>query len=319
MTDNILLPLRFVMFRASVDMLVRSNEITSCFNPWVITPSVFPDEVEPVLIVSPIITAVVYAVIEPVAVKHLQSLTAPPWSSVMGHSSNHLLWSLMNMIGYTTLCGIPKSSKQSSTSDNVTTLSLQRLRWHRFYVIFVIMQATVSSAVVNSALLVFSQSLHVPSLLQQPSVLFLTPLALLVSVGCRFADYTICRKTRRGRSLCQALIYQAVLFCIRACTRAMIGIPPFMLFEKLDPTAAERMYGSDRYAWVYEGQKGVAFKVEMILTLCPIPLVLVGYYLTLKGLGDRDRRAKCLNVLESSTQTCGGSKCEKNHMDSEKS
>lgn len=78
MLENIAPPLIFVAFRTFVRVLSQSNELLSCFNPWIITPSVRSHERETLLTVSPIITTVAYAILEPLIARELLRLAAPP-------------------------------------------------------------------------------------------------------------------------------------------------------------------------------------------------------------------------------------------------
>jgi hypothetical protein len=290
----------FDIFRSFIRILCQLNEISSCLNPWIITQSHSGDVAIAALDMNPVYSTVGYAVLEPLFVRQLQGLAAPTWSLLIGTSSWHIVWSLNAMISYTGLLGIVRSieSDLSNRSIDLPTFMKQRRRITRLFQFFTLVNFVLpmmSASLVNACLLIFSESLHVESLLRQPRILLVVPTAMIVFLTCRFADYEICRKAGRGRPSYEAIMLQLCLCAIRFCVRAAVGLLPLMPFQEIDHIERERLYGSERYQWTNEGRSGILFTTSWVLALCGLPLMIAGYHLMLQPrLAEKNRMERDL-------------------------
>jgi hypothetical protein len=151
-----------------------------------------------------------------------------------------------------------------------------------------------TSALVNAALLLYTQSLQAPSLRQEPFIRYLAPFAILIYLGCRFADYNVCRRTRRGLSLghpeigrfLSAFLYQAVLFALRAFIRVTVGLVPFVAFQTPDPVEAERSFGLEQYKWIKELPK-IGPGAIIVVQVASIGLMLLSRRLIARSFRSR--------------------------------
>ncbi|KUJ09642.1 uncharacterized protein LY89DRAFT_787927 [Mollisia scopiformis] len=291
MLDNPAPPSTVACFRAFISIISQSNELTSCFNPWVITPTVPYDELETSLNVNPVITTVAYAILEPLITKGLLHLAVPPWTLLLGFSPFHIMWSLNMMIIYTGLYRTAQSSMRTSLGyEKPPSVERGRSNERDFYQLYAagtFVLPVISSATINATLLLFSQSLYEESLIKQPRMLLLAFGAILTYLGCRFGDYVICKETRRGRSLSQAIFYQLMLSAIRGYVRILVGFPPFMAFQIPDTIEIEQRFGSERYQWIKEISQRYPFKYSWVLALVSVPLGLLGQYLMRTGMEER--------------------------------
>jgi hypothetical protein len=79
-------------FQAFVVKLSQLNELTSCLNPWIITPSAAIGDSFAVGDLHPAITTVVYAVLEPLSMRLIQYSAIRPWILLLASSPVHLWW-----------------------------------------------------------------------------------------------------------------------------------------------------------------------------------------------------------------------------------
>src|SRR4051812_22968641 len=87
-------PTGLAALRAFSLALSRLNELSSCFNPWIITPSFLGNEDEALIALGTLASTVAYAVLEPFFTKEILRFSAPPWIPVLLLSPFHLLWTL---------------------------------------------------------------------------------------------------------------------------------------------------------------------------------------------------------------------------------
>lgn len=296
MHGNSVPPAIFFTFRLSVVTLSQLNDLFSCFNPWIITPSV-PDGIS-LVSVDPIFTTVAYAILEPTVTRDLLRLKLPPWGLLIGASPVHLVWSLMSTDGNDYVQQRIRQSKPTITSElnkipSTGAISRNKAFLQRFYISLTLVLPVFTSAVINGALLLLCQSLYAPSLLDQnPVVLLLATFAVSLYLVSRFADYVICRHTQRGQSLGRGFLYQILLFTIRAYVRNMIGFTPFMAFQMPSETEAEQNFGLANYQWIEATVPQLMLKNTFVLSLAGTALMLLGRYFMSQANDERSRRDK---------------------------
>lgn len=284
----------FFFFRSSVVALSQLNDLFSCFNPWIITPSVFDDI--SLVSVDPIFTTVAYAILEPTVTRDLLRLKLPPWGLLIGLSPIHLMWSLMSMDGYDYVQHVIRQTRDIVASElNKPPSAEAALRnksfLYQLYISLTLVVPVFTSAVINGNLLLLSQSLYAPSLLEQdPLVLLLVSFAVLFYLGSRIADYVICTHTRRWRSIGPGFFYQVILFVIRAYVRSMTGFTSLMPFQMPSEKEAEQNFKLANYQWIEATVPKLMLRSFCVLSFTGTACMLLGRHFMAQSNNESPRR-----------------------------
>ena len=280
-------------FLAFVVKLSQLNELTTCLNPWIITPSAASHDSFTAGDLHPAITTVVYAVLEPLSLRLIQYSAIRPWILLLALSPVHLWWSSLLLDTHHWYAVAQKNHSVTLETHKVDISSKQKLKKPPPLALSLLLPV-FTSALVNVALLLYTQSLQAPSLRQEPFIRYLAPFAILIYLGCRFADYKICIRTGRGLSLghleigifLSAFLYQTLLFAFRAFIRTTFGLIPFIAFQMPDPVEAERSFGSEQYKWIKQLPK-IDPGAMMVAQVAGIGLMLLSRCLTARSFRSR--------------------------------
>jgi len=286
------------VLRISVLALSQSNELFSCFNPWIITTSATSNELGYWFLLDPIVLTLLFAILEPPTTRDILRLEVPPWTILLGVAPLHLAWSLTSMDVYKALrnqfqqsigtegqkfAGIlPTGSRSGSTSQT----AIQRI-----YIAITFVLPVITSTVLNATLLLLSHSLNAPSIIESTWILLQAGAAVLFFLSSRYADYVIYKTIGRKSAIGTAVICQIILISIRAYTRTFVDVKPLAPFQIPDSREAEQMFRSDRYVWKWDplSQSEVFAAWWWMLTLTGGFMMLASRYLMLGGIIEQAR------------------------------
>lgn len=143
---------------------------------------------------------------------------------------------------------------------------------------------TLSSAVTNASLTLFGQSLYAESLdLQRSPMQWLIPIALLLFLASRFADYETCRQTRRAcirqarllKPWVVTLAALTLLSLVRATVRKMFGMDALLSYPLADSRVAEEKFGAAKALWLEQVMKRYAPNQAILWIGHAVSLVLL--------------------------------------------
>ena len=296
MLDNMVSISSIAVSRIAVIALTQLSELFSCFNPWVITPSVNNNGLGTWFPLDPIVVTLLYAILEPLGARDLLDLEVPPWTLLLGLAPLHMIWTLGSMDLYTALRSRSQQSKsvehwKSNSFSKLESGRLSRNVLQQICIAVTFVIPVITSTVLNASMLLFSHSLYAPSVLESPWILLQTSAAIFFFLFSRFADYVICKQARRGRSIGTAVLCQILLIGIRAYTRTLIGATPFAAFQIPNPEETEQKFGSGRYPWKKDPVPHTKFLATWwwVLTFTSGSMMLAGRYLILQGIKDQAR------------------------------
>lgn len=154
-----------------------------------------------------------------------------------------------------------------------------------------LLQPLLTAVIINATLILFALSLYAPSLRQQKYIIqILAPFAIVIFLGCRFADYEIYKRTRRApflgpflgdygrKRLIGALLCLAVLFAVKAYIRATIGLDPFIAFRMPNVIEAEQKFGPERYRWIEKAVPNLGPWISLMLVFVGLAGMQLGRY-----------------------------------------
>jgi hypothetical protein len=232
------------MLHTIVLLFGRLNECCACSNPWIFVP---PRGLErQTSWLHALCLSLSYAVIEPVTILALRASAVPPW----------VLTLCLGPFG-ACIAFISSALQDPGLSDDVASTkdkeeALKHDQRQPFSSAVAMLPCVLSTAVVNAAWLLFGQSLYASWIQERYYIThILGPMAVVINLLCRYSDYEIYKRT--GRPLAwrelgcssiyvPAILCLAVLFSARLCVRMMIGVEPFLAFQRLRSAEADAMF-----------------------------------------------------------------------------
>jgi hypothetical protein len=232
------------MLHTIVLLLSRLNECLACFNPWLFVPPQSLDKRTSWL--QALSLSLSYAIIEPIAVLAIQTSVTPPWVLALclpplGATVAFISLALRDTEFPENLASTKDKEEPINPNQRSKTKSITAL-----------LPSVLSTAVINAAFLLFSQSLYASRIQQRYHIThILGPFAIVINLVCRYSDYEIYKQTGRPvalRELCRSSVYGpavsclVVLFSARLGVRMMVGVGPFLAFQRLGFDEADGMY-----------------------------------------------------------------------------
>jgi hypothetical protein len=232
------------MLQTVVLLLSQLSECTACFNPWIFVPPKGPDgRIE---WLHALCLSLSYAIIEPIAVLGLQASGVPPWVLTL------CLGPLGATAAFVFVVARDPESAEYLPSAKDKGKSLRHDRQHQVKSAMALLPCVLASALNNTALLLFGQSLYASWIQERYYITYiLGPWAIVVSLVCRYADYEIYKCTGRSIVLQElvrssvygpAVVCLAILFSARMVVRMAVGVEPFLAFHPLRFDQADLMY-----------------------------------------------------------------------------
>jgi hypothetical protein len=232
------------MLHTIVLLLSRLSECLACFNPWLFIPPQSLNKRTSWL--QALSLSFSYAIIEPFAVLAMQASVTPPW----------VLALCLPPLG-TTVAFISLALRDTEFPENLASTKdkeepINPNQRSKTKSILALLPSVLSTAVINAAFLLFSQSLYASRIQQRYHIThILGPFAVVINLVCRYSDYEIYKQTGRPvalRELCRSSVYGpavsclVVLFSARLGVRMMVGVGPFLAFQRLGFDEADGMY-----------------------------------------------------------------------------
>jgi hypothetical protein len=232
------------MLHTIVLLLSRLNECLACFNPWLFVPPQSLDKRTSWL--QALSLSLSYAIIEPIGVLAIQASATPPWVLALclpplGATVAFISLVLRDTEFPENLASTKDKEEEPSPNQRPKTNSIVAL-----------LPSILTTDIINAAFLLFSQSLYAPWTQQRHYIThILGPFAVVINLMCRYVDYEICKQTGRSvalRELCRRSVYGpavsclVVLFTARLCVRMVVGVEPFLAFQRLGSAEADGMY-----------------------------------------------------------------------------
>ena len=233
------------MLQAIVLLLSQLNECFACFNPWIVISPRGLDGLKSWR--HALCLALLYAVIETIALRGMQTSAIPPWV---------FAWCLSPLGAFSAfyffVCLPELELAEGSASKKDKGETLIHSQQHHVKSAVALLPCVLTTAVMNAAFLLFGQSLYASWIQQRYHVTHVFgPLAVLVNLACHYIDFEIYKRTGRPLTLRElscfsvygpAVVYLAELFVARLFMRIMIGIEPFLAFHGLEAAEADAMY-----------------------------------------------------------------------------
>lgn len=260
--------LTFMALEATVTTTVLLNEIAILTSPWIILPSKPPNLANAASAPSPAWMALAYAVSEALWSTFWTALDiGEPWIMVMNLPPQHLWATELTLVALRhvlrdrsqTVTSLPSSTKDSmegiSPSPDQSTNSTPSIS-----VFFIWALPLQVVAATNSSLTSLMEEMHRdPEKYHAPVLLWLTWLGMTIYLGCRFADFRICRGTFKSipwshcsMDVCSsALPYVLLLFICKTAMRILLGQQnPFMVFTRYDQPPVAPLWAVNGMNWL---------------------------------------------------------------------
>ncbi|KAK0130312.1 hypothetical protein ONS96_000833 [Cadophora gregata f. sp. sojae] len=263
------------LLKASVRKICQLNELTSLLNPWIITP--FNPHLAIASDFHPLTTILIYSLLEQISLLGINYVALEPWTVLLWTATTHLGVSLMCLDMFAAL----RHRELQNTREEKSDSQGSKPRPPKSSSAFWLLPPVLTAALNNATFILYNQTSQAPSRLKQHSnILILSTFATLCFLGCRFADWQIWHRTRRGldtTTYLTSLLYQLLLLLARVLMRWTAGFQPLISLKTLDEVEAEERFGVQRYRWVKEiGLQRLPDWVMWILPLLCFVFVLSG-------------------------------------------
>lgn len=243
-----------MILQTLVLLLARLNECTACFTPWLLTQPIEQTDWRQAL---SLVTT--YAFVEPVVTLLLQATAVPPWVLALCLGPMNLfagifLTIMLHEKSFTEIAVFNKD-KPATVADALDPEDGDRryeARPTQNATTTVLLPPIVSTAILNSSLLLFGQSLDATWIQERSYIINgLGPFAVFINLICRYSDWEIYKRSGRPLTLRQlrsssvcmpAATCLCVLIGVRICVRRLLGLDPFLAFHRLSPSEADALY-----------------------------------------------------------------------------
>lgn len=231
------------MLQTSVLFLGQLNECLAILNPWIFIPASGDrgaDWRETFCLCAS------YAVAEPLTTLALRTSGVPPWITTLCLSPVNLF------AGFVSIALHDHAFEEELPSIKDKAGMHQEEHRHQIKSAATLMPSVFSAAVLNASVLLFGQSLSATWIRERSYIThILGPFAVAIFLACRYADFEIYKRTGRPLSLREvrssaakvpAALCLCALFGARLCVRLLIGVAPFLAFDRLQAHRADAMY-----------------------------------------------------------------------------